>query len=101
MRHIIAGLCVLLWVLGVAVLFFGITGCATMQPQPTTEPDTAVAKYKTVDAYVLIPRKAEDQESTAATITGDGEEVRWIPLKIKVNVPVDEGASPKQDETKE
>lgn len=78
MKHLIA-ICI-------AIL---LTGCATLQPKPAVEPDAAVAKYKAVDAYVLIPRKAEDQEATAATITGDGEEVRWIPLKIKVNVPVD------------
>jgi uncharacterized lipoprotein YajG len=66
-----------------------LASCATMQPQQAAEPETAVTKYQSVDAYVLIPRKAEDQEATKATITGDGEEVRWVPLKIKVNVPVD------------
>ena len=69
-----------------------LTGCATMQPKPAVEPDAAVAKYKAVDAYVLIPRKAEDQKETAATITGDGGSVRWIPLKISVNIPIEADA---------
>jgi len=87
MKHIILlTLLMLLCVLTVS--------CATMRP--TTEPDAAVAKYKAVDAYVLIPRKAEDQESTAATITGDDSKIRWVPLKIKVNVPVDEGNVPEK-----
>lgn len=65
--------------------------CATLQ-QPVAEPDTAVAQEtRAVDAYVLIPRKAESQEATAATITGDDETVRWVPLKITVNVPVPQG----------
>ena len=63
--------------------------CATFQPKTAVEPDAATAKFKAVDAYVLIPRKADSQEATAATITGDDETVRWVPLKIKVNVPVD------------
>ena len=95
MKNIILTLAVLLCITAVS--------CATMQPKPEAEPDTAVAKYKAVDAYVLIPRKAEDQQSTAATITGDGESIRWIPLKVSVNVPVDvEGNVPKKaDDTVE
>ena len=69
-----------------------LTGCATLaaQPQPVDE-SQAVAKApqtKPVDAYVFIPRNAADQKETKATITGDGGEIRWIPLKITVNVPV-------------
>ena len=76
-----------------------IVSCAALQPQkPAVEPDAAVAKYKAVDAYVLVPRKAADQKATAATITGDGDEIRWVPLKIKVNVPVDEGNVPEKAE---
>jgi len=72
--------------LTLCVLF---VSCATMQ-QPVAEPDTAfVQETRAVDAYVLIPRKAESQEATAATITGDDETVRWVPLKITVNVPVE------------
>jgi len=80
MKHImLLTLCVLLCV---------SVSCATMQPQ-VAEPETAVAQEtRAVDAYVLIPRKAESQEATAATITGDDETVRWVPLKITVNVPV-------------
>lgn len=71
-----------------------LTGCATLaaQPQEPVDESQAVAEApqtKPVDAYVWIPRKAESQKATAATITGDDESIRWVPLKITVNVPVE------------
>lgn len=70
-----------------------LTGCAALQaqPQPVDE-SQAVAEApqtKPVDAYVWIPRKAEDQQTSKATVTGDTGEVVWVPLKITVNVPVE------------
>lgn len=70
-----------------------LTSCATLQPTEPADESQAVAEApqtRPVDAYVLIPRKAESQEPTAATITGDDESVRWVPLKVTVNVPVEQ-----------
>lgn len=76
------------------IMIFTMIGCATLAAQPAEPVDESQAlaeapKTKPVDAYVLVPRKAESQEATAATITGDDETIRWVPLKVTVNVPVE------------
>jgi len=79
----------------IVLAVLSLMSCATLaaQPQEPVDESQAVAEApetKPVDAYVWIPRDAEDQEATKATITGDDETVRWVPLKITVNVPVPE-----------